>query len=356
MRDGAHGCLKPRPPDQHRYSASDGVIYVAAGSRAAKQPISAMVTETSFQGGISRYRSNDSHAISTKTAQFCLRRLNGGLHDTAENCGISSSPGDRGDILSQEQLIALARDHKFEAKLVHLEWQELRLLLADDPVLLILENGNVVTAVANDPAESTQEIIASDPLYSNGDAFFLPRNALETAWDGAALLLRRPPTAAQPGMRHFRFVSKIGTISAATVCLMLYPTDASNEASAAISQQNAEPAATIAGGDGLTTSLGEPAIAGVATDHLYPEPETGSEKALTAAPAETNFDVATADVSGFERMEQEVTDRQEEATSDYLLAIPTQSHQSKLAGSSVPVFHTDTAPLVTILRGVPSRR
>lgn len=260
-----------------------------------------------------------------------------------------------GSFLSQEQLIALARDHKFEAKLVRIGWHDLRLLLADDPVLLILNNGNVVTAVANDPAEGAQEIVASDPLYSNGDAFLLPRDALETAWDGAALLLRRPPTAAQPGMRHFRLVSKFCTISAAAVCLMLYPTDASKEASAAFSQQNAEPAAMLAGDDSLTTSFDASAVAGVATSQLRPQPEPGGEKLLTVAPAETNSDVET-DVWTLARMGQDTSDRQEEPTSDHLLAVPTEPHKSELVGSSIPVFETETTPRVTILRGASSRR
>jgi hypothetical protein len=104
-----------------------------------------------------------------------------------------------------EQVIEVTRLRDSETTLVHLGWHELRRLLFTQSVLLVLRNGNVATALENSANVVVEEIVASDPLYWDGGAFVLPRNVLEAAWDGAALVVRHFPAAPKaPFGRSFR--------------------------------------------------------------------------------------------------------------------------------------------------------
>jgi hypothetical protein len=105
--------------------------------------------------------------ISIDTLTFCLTRLNG------KDASVPAEDDLHADVVSAEQLVELARDHHWEANLIHLGWLELRAALAEGPALLILKNGNIVLALANKADLAAEEIIVSDPLYSNGADFFL---------------------------------------------------------------------------------------------------------------------------------------------------------------------------------------
>jgi hypothetical protein len=94
------------------------------------------------------------------------------------------------DILSANQLIEIARRRGFEARLKHLDWKGLRAALSTDPVLLVLRNGNTVIALRKGD-KVLEQIVVSDPLYGDGEEILLPRDAIEPAWNGDAVIVRQ---------------------------------------------------------------------------------------------------------------------------------------------------------------------
>ena len=96
------------------------------------------------------------------------------------------------------------------------------------PVLLVLRNGNAVLALENSPG-SVEEIVASDPLYCDGDAFFLPRDALEVAWDGIALAVRRPSAVERSSSEHSYSAARFCALTVTFAPLLLYPIEASRD-------------------------------------------------------------------------------------------------------------------------------
>ena len=126
--------------------------------------------------------------ISGETAFKCLDKAS-----TKSGISISNdhaSDHAENDILSVNQLIEIARQHGFEARLKHLDWKGLQAAASKDPVLLILRNGNTVIALRNG-GDAVEQIVVSDPLYSDGEEFLLSRDAIEPAWDGDAVIVRQ---------------------------------------------------------------------------------------------------------------------------------------------------------------------
>jgi hypothetical protein len=297
-------------------------------------------------------------SISATTALYCLSRLSDAAHEVTDHCDLSIGDSVIGDLLSQEQLIALARYHGFEPKLARLGWQELRALLMAGPVLLILRNGNVVIGAENHPDSTTEEIIGCDPLYWEGERFFLTRNTLETAWDGIALALNRPPAGPRAAMAHFSSTARI-CFSVAIACLALYPREASNETAASNLQRGAPLAAMVASDDGLNSSFGRSAIKAVTAVRLQPDPGLGErEKSLDP-------DSATADLTVSANKLATATTEQESVPSDgpfeptayHFIALPKQFRPGPEPLEPVrPVSDTQTARQVTVLRGASLRR
>lgn len=120
--------------------------------------------------------------ISRQTGLSCLGKVTGRVPDTGslEQC-------EQKDVLSLEEFVVLARP-EFEARPVRLNWGRLTKAAKRFKILVILSNGNVIS-VSGPGRPGQEEIVVSDPLYEAGKSFFLPRKALESAWQGDALLL-----------------------------------------------------------------------------------------------------------------------------------------------------------------------
>jgi len=90
--------------------------------------------------------------------------------------------------LKMSQLIEVAPEFGLKAEYVQIDWQALRTRPFSHPLLLILNNSNVVIlmGVRRDGAE---EVAISDPLFRDGMVFFLPRADLERSWSGHALIV-----------------------------------------------------------------------------------------------------------------------------------------------------------------------
>jgi len=318
-----------------------------------------MVSKSKSQNaGVGAGWLGDLPSISATTALYCLSRLSDAAHEVTDHCDLSIGDSVIGDLLSQGQLIALARYHGFEPKLARLGWQELRALLMAGPVLLILRNGNVVIGAENHPDSTTEEIIGCDPLYREGERFFLTRNTLETAWDGIALALNRPPAVPRTAMAHFSSTARI-CFSAAIACLALYPREASNEAAASNLQRGAPLATTVASDDGLSSSFGGSAIKAVTAVRLQPDPGLGErEKSRDPDSAAADLTVSTNKLAAA-TTEQAIapSDGPFEPTAYHFIALSKQSQPGPEALEPVrPVSDTQTARQVTVLRGASLRR
>jgi hypothetical protein len=95
-----------------------------------------------------------------------------------------------GDGVPLDRLIQLAKGNGLPVRCANVDWRGLLLAIATETGLLVLKNGNLV-AVLGIGRDGVEEIVVSDPLYQGGEPFFLPRVALEHAWDGEALFVRR---------------------------------------------------------------------------------------------------------------------------------------------------------------------
>jgi len=105
----------------------------------------------------------------------------------APNAAVEAGDDTEDSILPVDQLIAIAGKSGLRIRSANLDWRALLIATATTTVLLLLRNGNVVVVLGTG-REGVEEIVVSDPLYQNGESFFLPRLALENAWDGEALI------------------------------------------------------------------------------------------------------------------------------------------------------------------------
>jgi hypothetical protein len=105
----------------------------------------------------------------------------------APNTAVEAGDDTEDSILPLDQLIAIAGKSGLRLRSANLDWRALLIATATTTVLLLLRNGNVVVVLGTG-REGVEEIVVSDPLYQNGESFFLPRLALENAWDGEALI------------------------------------------------------------------------------------------------------------------------------------------------------------------------
>jgi hypothetical protein len=146
----------------------------------------------SFERRSSELRSSELRptAISRKTVFACLSRMcaaqAGNRAGSADAC---AEP-----MLPVEEVISFGRNLGLKMQLRTLTWFRLMVILAHEPVLLCLNNGNTIIAYRKGGV-GQDHLVASDPLYEDGNCFILPRDALEQVWKGDALLIERGQTA-----------------------------------------------------------------------------------------------------------------------------------------------------------------
>ena len=134
------------------------------------------------------------------------------------------------DILSANQLIEIARQRGFEARLKHLDWKGLQASASKDPVLLLLRNGNTVLVLRNG-GDAVEQIVVSDPLYSDGEEILISRDAIESAWDGNAVIVRQFSVTKTAKPRFLIWGLAFFTAAAMSGLLFFfYPTEAKRSA------------------------------------------------------------------------------------------------------------------------------
>ena len=126
--------------------------------------------------------------VSSKTALLCLERT-GSDGTGTPNVTIDAFDDIEDRVLPLESLIAIARQSGFRLRSATFDWRALLAASTTKTVLLVLRNANVVLVLGGG-RQGLDEVAVSDPLYKNGEPFFLPRSDLEHAWGGEALIFK----------------------------------------------------------------------------------------------------------------------------------------------------------------------
>jgi hypothetical protein len=166
---------------------------------------SASINATDIEIAASRLQ-----VVSCKTALACLDRVGGidGKRMTAAAIGLLDDTDD--SVLPLDRLIAGAKKGGLRLRSTSLNWRGLLIATASKTILLLLKNGNVVVVVGTG-REGVEEIVVSDPLYQDGEPFFLPRIALEHAWGGEALIVKPNRSKGERALAwYFSILSVLG--------------------------------------------------------------------------------------------------------------------------------------------------
>src|SRR5881275_773984 len=127
---------------------------------------------------------------------------------TAAAIGLVDESDD--SVLPLERLIAGARKGGLRLRSTSFNWRGLLIATASKTILLLLKNGNVVVVLGTG-REGVEEIVVSDPLYQDGEPFFLPRIALEHAWGGEALIVKPNRSKGERALAwYFSILSVLG--------------------------------------------------------------------------------------------------------------------------------------------------
>ena len=147
--------------------------------------------------------------VSSETALACLFRLGAQNGVYAEIGAVRRRNLIEGDTLPVARLLELAGEFGLRAERVRLDWGALRNTPFSHPVLLLLDNQNAVTLVGvrrNGP----EEVAVSDPMFRDGEPFFLSREDLERAWRGGALAVTPlPPSKTDTAFGFSWFTTKL---------------------------------------------------------------------------------------------------------------------------------------------------
>ena len=243
--------------------------------------------------------------VSCKTAFFCLDRVCGADAIRAQiKPNLDEHDIEQG-VLPVDRLVAMARKSGLQVREAHFDWRALLIATATNPALLLLRNGNVITVLGTG-REGVEEVIVSDPLYQNGEPFFLPRVALEHAWAGEALIVQPKRGRTERALAWYLSILSLCGVAAALL-LMFQSTIGVMLAGAPIWHEHA---ATTASNEALNARAQEapalPAAAAGVTDRSDPPTrDIGSDaRASQRGAAPPADDTATVLVGTAQQTEQ----------------------------------------------------
>src|SRR5207249_11101970 len=114
-----------------------------------------------------------------------------------------------GDTIPVARLVDLAGEFGMHAERVRFDWDTLHDTPFSHPILLLLANKNVV-ALMGMRRDGSEEVVVSDPLFRDGEPFFVTREKFEVAWRGDALVITPlPPSAADTAFGFSWFTNKL---------------------------------------------------------------------------------------------------------------------------------------------------
>lgn len=127
---------------------------------------------------------------SCDAAFSCLLQL-GGRSGSSEVGALRCRNVVDGETLSISRLIELAADLGLAAEHAQLDWPRLQELGFAHPLLVLLKDTNVIVVTGDGRGEAS-EVAVWDPLDPFEETLFVPREDLERAWTGHALIINAP--------------------------------------------------------------------------------------------------------------------------------------------------------------------
>ena len=147
--------------------------------------------------------------VSSETALACLFRLGAQNGVYAEVGAVRRRNLIEGDSVPVSRLVELAGEFGLRAERARFDWDGLRTTPFSHPILLLLDNKNVVVLMGV-RRDGPEEVAVSDPLFRDGEPFFLAREDLERAWRGDALVITPlPPSKADTAFGFSWFTTKL---------------------------------------------------------------------------------------------------------------------------------------------------
>src|ERR1700736_5024426 len=158
---------------------------------------------------IGKKRTAPATMASAETALSCLFRLGAQNGIYAEIGAVRRRHLLESATLQMPELIEIAPEFGLKAEAAQLDWHALQTRAFSHPLLLILDNDNVVILMGA-RRDGPEEVAVSDPLFRDGMVFFLPRADLERSWSGQAVLITPLPSSEeQPEFGFSWFISKL---------------------------------------------------------------------------------------------------------------------------------------------------
>lgn len=226
--------------------------------------------------------------VSSKTAFLCLDRVCGSIAMRAQTKAIEDIDDVQEGVLPIDRLIAIAGKSGVQLQTAHFDWRTLLIAIATKTVMLLLRNHNVITVLGTG-RDGIEEVVASDPLYQNGEPFFLPRLALEHAWEGDALVIKPKRGKTERALAWYLSILSVCGIAAAMVLLFQGGIGATITGSHAARENSAAIAPKDAAVPAASDQASQIAAAGAsdATSQASANPASGSADA--GEPAEANL-------------------------------------------------------------------
>ncbi|HVH74505.1 MAG TPA: peptidase domain-containing ABC transporter [Stellaceae bacterium] len=146
--------------------------------------------------------------VSCETGLSCLFRLGVQNGVYAEIGAVRRRNLVEAETMPTARLAALAQEFGLDGKIARFDWRGLLETPFRHPILLLLDNSNVVILLGVRRGAEPAEVAISDPLYRDGEVFFLPRADLERAWSGNALVLSPLPPSEEDQSFGFSWFTK----------------------------------------------------------------------------------------------------------------------------------------------------
>jgi ATP-binding cassette, subfamily B, bacterial HlyB/CyaB len=147
--------------------------------------------------------------VSCDTGLACLFRLGVQTGVYADIDAVRRRNVVDGPTVPLARLAALAGEFGLIASPTRLDWQALTTRAFAHPLILVLANTNAVVLMGVRRG-GAEELAVSDPLFRDGEIFFLGRDEFERAWHGAALVVTPLPPSREDAKFGFSwFTSKL---------------------------------------------------------------------------------------------------------------------------------------------------
>ena len=147
--------------------------------------------------------------VDCETALACLFRLGAQNGVYAEVGAVRRRNLIDGESVPVARLVELAAEFGLRAERAHFDWNSLRSTPFSHPILLLLKNRNVVVLMGM-RRDGPEEVAVSDPMFRDGEPFFVSREKLEEAWQGEAVVITPlPPSKADAAFGFSWFTSKL---------------------------------------------------------------------------------------------------------------------------------------------------